>query len=136
MYKRLNRKGFTLIELMIVVVILGILVGIAVPIYSVVTTNAKKKTCYSNMRMISGACVQYYMTHDSYDGLVPDSGIDDLGSATLPQEFIDKFDAVGIPHCPENGKYKIERGSAETTIKITCTSNGEFAGHGDYHPES
>ena len=42
MFKLLNKKGFTLVELMIVVVILGILVAIAVPIYSLVTKNAQK----------------------------------------------------------------------------------------------
>ncbi|MBE6835540.1 MAG: prepilin-type N-terminal cleavage/methylation domain-containing protein [Ruminococcaceae bacterium] len=132
-----NKKGFTLVELMIVVVILGILVAIAVPIYSVITKNAEKKTCYSNMRMISSACVQYFMMHDSYDGLVPASGISDLGSATLPSEFTDKFDQVGIPECPSGGVYKIELGSVDTQIKITCVANGEGnGGHGDYHPEN
>ena len=139
MFRLLNKKGFTLVELMIVVVILGILVAIAVPIYSSVTTNAKKKTCFSNMRMISGACVQYYMLHNSYDGLIPSGGIADLSEATLPQEFIDKFDSMGIPHCPSGGAYKIEILSTEPddpTIKITCEAKGDFSpGHGDYHPD-
>lgn len=38
-----NKKGFTLVELMIVVVIMGILVAVAVPVYGAVTTNAEKK---------------------------------------------------------------------------------------------
>ena len=40
-----SKKGFTLVELMIVVVIMAILVAVAVPIYSAVTANARKKTC-------------------------------------------------------------------------------------------
>ena len=47
-----NKKGFTLVELMIVVVIMAILVAVAVPIYSAVTANSRKKTCYANQRMI------------------------------------------------------------------------------------
>ena len=45
-----SKKGFTLVELMIVVVIMAILVAVAVPIYSAVTANAKKKTCLANQR--------------------------------------------------------------------------------------
>lgn len=47
-----SKKGFTLVELMIVVVIMAILVAVAVPIYSAVTSNAKKKTCQANQREI------------------------------------------------------------------------------------
>ena len=45
-----SKKGFTLVELMIVVVIMAILVAVAVPIYSAVTSNARKKTCLANQR--------------------------------------------------------------------------------------
>ena len=38
-----TKRGFTLVELMIVVVIMAILVAVAVPIYFAVTSNAKKE---------------------------------------------------------------------------------------------
>lgn len=55
MQKANNQKGFTLVELMVVVVILGVLVAIAVPIYNNVSADAKTKACLSNMRIIVGA---------------------------------------------------------------------------------
>ena len=41
--KRLNKKGFTLVELLAVIIILAIVVGLTIPAVLTVTTNAKKK---------------------------------------------------------------------------------------------
>ena len=49
-----SKKGFSLVELMIVVVIMAILVAVAVPIFNSVTGNAREKTCIDNQRQIVG----------------------------------------------------------------------------------
>ena len=48
-------EGFTLVELMVVVLIIGILVAIAVPVFLNASANAQAKSCQANQRTIVGA---------------------------------------------------------------------------------
>ena len=65
--KMQNQKGFTLVELMVVIVILGILVAIAVPIYNSVTEKAERAAIEANLRTIDGAIMQATATQDEAD---------------------------------------------------------------------
>ena len=50
-----NKKGFTLVELMVVVAIIGVLTLIAVPVYNNVTENARKKADLATIKSIQTA---------------------------------------------------------------------------------
>ncbi|MCL6560415.1 MAG: prepilin-type N-terminal cleavage/methylation domain-containing protein, partial [Firmicutes bacterium] len=55
---RNSEKGFTLVELMVVIVIIGILVGIAVPIYNATQNRARTNADNANVRTLQGAAAQ------------------------------------------------------------------------------
>jgi len=74
MHKR-NRKGFTLIELMIVVVIIGILAALAIPRFMRSTTKAKQSEAKQLLKQIYTMQRAYRQEQDTYtcDGLTASS---------------------------------------------------------------
>lgn len=63
-----NQKGFTLVELMVVVVIIGILVAIAIPVYTSSQRKAKGSADKANERIIQGAMQMYLMEESDTAG--------------------------------------------------------------------
>ena len=130
MRKLKNKKGFTLVELMIVVVILGILVAIAVPIYNINVRRAKEKACRSNMKIIQKAGTQFLMTYDgvTISGVFPDGtgNIVTVSSAEeakekFTAEFLAMFDENTFP-VTENETYTIRINDDKTNIVVTCSN--------------
>lgn len=85
-----NRKGFTLIELMIVVTIIGILAAIAVPNYRWGLIRAREAVLQENLYTMRSAIDQYYADQGKY----PD---------TL-DEMAEKRYIKSIPYDPFTGK--------------------------------
>lgn len=86
-----NRKrGFTLIEIMIVVLIIGILLAIAVPNFVKARESSRAKACVSNLKQIQSAKEQYAMDERKAEN-----------SAVLATDIIGtgKY-IVSTPKCP------------------------------------
>ena len=62
----LTRKGFTLIEVLIVVIILGILATIAIPQFAKMTSRARLAEAWTNIGAIRTAQSVYYLENSSY----------------------------------------------------------------------
>jgi type IV pilus assembly protein PilA len=63
MKKYSRSKGFTLVEIMIVVVIIGLLAAMAIPAFQKVRASSQDKAVLNNARQLSGAADQYYLEY-------------------------------------------------------------------------
>jgi prepilin-type N-terminal cleavage/methylation domain-containing protein len=110
-----TRKGFTLIEILIVVLIIGILLAIAIPNFMRARATSRTKACVSNMRQIDSAKQQWAMDNNKV-------GTDTPASA----DVLGYLSAAVMPTCPEgNTAYVI--GTVDT--KQVCPNVGTFADH-------
>ncbi len=96
-----NHNGFTLIELMIVIVVLGILIAIAIPNFISIRKEVTRKSCISNQRHIYEAATLYAF-ENSIDNAVINVAALTVGGYTsrnlgeCPASNVDDFDDYSI----------------------------------------
>src|SRR5437879_5125796 len=66
-----NKSGFTLVEIMIVVAIIGLLAAIAIPNFVRARTSAQSNACINNLRQIDGAKQQYALENKAAASYTP-----------------------------------------------------------------
>ena len=121
--KKNNRKGFTLVELLVVVLILATLMAVALPLYLSSVADSSKKTCRANMQSIANAAQAWKVKNRAADfstltisALTPDLG--------------------ATPVCPDGGAYSLstsgtvadDAGTAQAiptgSLGIVCSHTG------------
>jgi prepilin-type N-terminal cleavage/methylation domain-containing protein len=128
MQKRQNRggRGFTLIEIMIVVTIIGLLVAIAVPNFIQARETSRSKSCVANLRQIDTAKQQYMMVQNVSTFANVTSTNTTLGG--LVPTYV-----RSLPTCPIGGTYSTGTESLSPSCSL-ATSNASVYGQTGTYP--
>src|SRR5258708_39643203 len=91
-----NKSGFTLVEIMIVVAIIGLLAAIAIPNFVRARTTSQQNACINNLRQVDGAKQQWALEAKADQTITP--------SLANIQPYLGRGTNGTAPTCPADSK--------------------------------
>jgi prepilin-type N-terminal cleavage/methylation domain-containing protein len=105
---RIGKKtsGFTLVEIMIVVAIIGLLAAIAIPNFVKARGTAQRNACIRNLHEIDGAKEQWALENKKSAG------------SAIDEPAVNSYIKGGAPSCPGGGTYTYGNVDTNPTCSI------------------
>ena len=110
---KMNKKGFTLMEMLIVIAIIAILIAIAIPTFTAALEKSRQKTDLANARALKSLVVAQYMAADDSDPTTPVNVRNAINGAKKDSDYATFYIA-------KNGQELAASGDKGVALQVTA----------------